>query len=76
MTEKELLKVVNEKTAADMLGMSVHTLQNHRYLGQPPVYMRIGRSIRYRVADIQAYLDECRVMPRGAEEPLWFEWER
>ena len=57
-------KVVTEKVAAEMIGLSVKTLQNHRYLGLPPTYVKLGKSIRYRVADLQAYLDECTVMPR------------
>ena len=63
---EELLKtkVVTEKVAAEMIGLSVKTLQNHRYLGLPPTYVKLGKSIRYRVADLQTYLDECTVMPR------------
>ena len=64
MQENELLKVVGEKVAADMTGLSVKTLRNHRYLGLPPKYVRMGRAIRYRVSDLQTYLDKCTVMPR------------
>ena len=64
MKEAESLKAVNEKVAAKMLGFSVHTLQNRRYLGQPPRYVRIGRSIRYRLADLDAFMNECTVEPR------------
>ena len=65
MSEESLkAKVVTEKVAAEMIGLSVKTLQNHRYLGLPPTYVKLGKSIRYRVADLQAYLDECTVMPR------------
>ncbi len=64
MKEAENMKVVNEKVAAKMLGFSVHTLQNRRYLAQPPWYVRIGRNIRYRVADLEKFLEECTVEPR------------
>ena len=65
MSEESLkAKVVTEKVAAEMIGLSVKTLQNHRYLGLPPTYVKLGKSIRYRVADLQAYLDECTVMSR------------
>ena len=67
MKEAESMKAVNEKVAAKMLGFSVHTLQNRRYLGQPPRYVRIGRSIRYRLADLEAFLNECTVEPRTVE---------
>ncbi len=65
MKEAESLKAVNEKEAAKMLGFSVHTLQNRRYLGQPPRYVRIGRSIRYRLADLDAFMNECTVEARS-----------
>ena len=64
MNETESMKAVNEKVAAKMLGFSVKTLQNRRYLAQPPRFVRIGRSIRYRVADLEAFLNECTVEPR------------
>ena len=65
MSEESLkAKVVTEKVAAEMIGLSVKTLQNHRYLGLPPTYVKLGKSIRYRVADLQTYLDECTVEPR------------
>ena len=64
MKETENMKVVNEKVAAEILGFSVHTLQNRRYLAQPPKYVRIGRNIRYRIADLEEFLNECTVEPR------------
>ena len=65
MSEESLkAKVVTEKVAAEMIGLSVKTLQNHRYLGLAPTYVRMGRSIRYRVSDLQTYLDKCTVEPR------------
>ncbi len=67
MKEAESMKAVNEKVAAEIVGLSVHTLQNHRYLGLPPKYLRLGRNIRYRIADLEEYLDECTVEPRTVE---------
>ena len=57
------LKAVNERDAAAMLGWSVKTLQARRYRGEPPRYYKVGRSVRYLVSDLQAYLESCLVEP-------------
>ena len=64
MKVAENMKAVNEKVAAEIVGLSVHTLQNHRYLGLPPKYLRLGRNIRYRITDLEEYLNACTVKPR------------
>ncbi len=58
-----LLKVLSEREAADMLGWSVKTLQARRYRGEPPRYCKVGRSVRYRVNDLQTFLENCLVEP-------------
>lgn len=58
-------QVVNEKTAAAYLGLAVQTLRNRRFNRLPPNYFKIGRSVRYRVADLEAYLSSCRVNVSG-----------
>lgn len=57
------LRTITEKEAAIFLGWSIRTLQNRRWKGLPPQYLRLGRSIRYRLSDLQAYLDACAVEP-------------
>jgi len=54
-------QVVNEQDAADFLGLAVQTLRNRRFTRQPPNYLKLGRSVRYRVEDLESYLNECRV---------------
>lgn len=61
-------KLLTEKQAGELLGWSTATLQNRRWKGQPPSYVRLGRSIRYRIEDIEAFLDEHTVEPRQHEE--------
>ena len=55
----------NEQQTADFLGgWSVKTLQRRRWLRQEPAYLKVGRLIRYRMSDLQAFLDKCRIEPR------------
>lgn len=58
------LTTCSEHEAAAILGFSVKTLQKRRWLGQPPVFLKIGRKVRYRLSDLHAYLDGCTVQPR------------
>ena len=50
--EPEYLK---EKDAAVYLGLAVQSLRNRRTKGQPPKYYRLGKSVRYRIEDLQAF---------------------
>ena len=51
-------KLLNEKEAAKYLGLTTRALQNWRYTGEGPVYIRISsRCIRYREEDIESFVD-------------------
>jgi len=59
--------IFNEKVAAAYLGMSVGYLRQSRmkanqlgYEGGPP-FIKIGRSVRYRLEDLEEYLQSRRV---------------
>lgn len=51
-------ELMTPEQLAEYLQVSPGTLANDRYLGRGPKFIRIGRQIRYRRADILAYLDE------------------
>jgi hypothetical protein len=54
--------------AALLLGLSPRTLEGFRFKGEGPPYFRIRRGIRYRRADIVAWIEARRVVPAcGAE---------
>lgn len=63
------LEVLSTKEAAEYLGLSVNTLAGWRYLNQGPTYQRLGTSrrakVRYRRADIDAWLGANTVVPDG-----------
>jgi predicted DNA-binding transcriptional regulator AlpA len=48
--------LVDEVALAARLGVSRSTLQSWRYTGRGPRYIKVGRLIRYRNAEIEAYL--------------------
>lgn len=48
--------LMDEARLAARLGVSRATLQSWRYAGRGPRYLKIGRLIRYREADVDAYL--------------------
>lgn len=53
-------KLLTEKEAAPIIGLSVRTLQQRRYLALPPRFVRLPctRSIRYRLSDLLAYIEQ------------------
>ncbi len=60
-----MTELVNEREAAAFLGKPQRTLGQWRYLGRGPAYIRIEGHIRYRRSDLDAYIDEHRVVPAG-----------
>ena len=59
------LQTVDERQAALITGFSVKGLQQRRWLGKPPTYLKVGRLIRYRISDLEKFLDSCTVEARG-----------
>lgn len=52
----QVSELLDERTLARQLGVSVSTLQTWRYLGRGPRYLKVGRLVRYRNVDIDAYI--------------------
>jgi len=57
-------RYIEEREVAKILGLSVQTLRNRRFLGHPPPYVKFGRSVRYLLADILAWAETHKVTPR------------
>lgn len=49
-------ELMDEPTLAMRLGISRSTLQSWRYAGRGPRFIKLGRMVRYRRADVDAYL--------------------
>ena len=52
-----LEKLLSEKEAAILLDWSVKTLQARRMRGEPPKFHKLGRSVRYSMTELQAFVD-------------------
>ena len=59
------LQTVSESLASEITGLAVKTLQQRRWLGKPPTYLKLGRLVRYRISDLEQFLDSCTVEARG-----------
>jgi len=55
--QDDLDAAVDEKKAADFLGLSPRTLQAWRVRGGGPRFIRAGRAIRYRRKELLAFQD-------------------
>lgn len=60
---------LHERDAAQYLGCQPITLRAWRMQGRGPAYIRLGRSIRYTVADLEAYRAAHRVETRDSRGP-------
>lgn len=49
---------VDTEEAARHLGLAVSTLEKLRVSGGGPRFVKMGRAVRYRIADLEEYLAE------------------
>ncbi len=53
--------LLTTEEVADMTGLSRETLAQWRSQRRGIPYLKVGRAVRYDAADVQAYLEGCRV---------------
>ena len=51
------MKLLNEKQAAIFLGCSIYKLQRDRRIGSSVPFIKIGRNVRYKLSDLEAYIN-------------------
>lgn len=56
--EGERPAMLSPRQLADYLGVPVKTLYDWRWKGEGPPGYRVGRHVRYRVEDVEAWLEE------------------
>lgn len=57
MSASTLSKLLTPEAVADQLGMTLHTLAVWRCTKRVPLpYVKVGRSVRYRAADVEAFI--------------------
>ncbi len=55
--------LLTEDETAKMLRMAQKTLQKRRCEKRPPAYVRLNGVVRYRLADVKAYIEGSIVPP-------------
>lgn len=55
--------LLTAKQAARYLSISTKWLANQRWQGTGPKFLRVGGAIRYRVSDLELFLEEAVVQP-------------
>lgn len=64
------IKLLNETQASEYLGLSISTLRQGRMHGwrenriQCPRHVKSGRSVRYKIEDLDAWIDQHLVEPQ------------
>lgn len=62
--ESDPMMALNEHEVVLLVGKSVQSLRNDRYLGKGAPYFKVGRAIRYRRGEVLNWLETQRVQPR------------
>ena len=62
------MTLLSQREAATLLHLSERTLERFRVSGTGPKFVRLGRSIRYRLADIEAHI-ASRTVSSTSERP-------
>jgi len=60
------LTVMTVQQASEYLGLAVSTLNKWRCLGGGPVFIKMGRAVRYRVSDLEAFLIDSKTESTSA----------
>jgi hypothetical protein len=50
--------LLTEVEAADWLAWTTRALQRRRWLGLPPRFVKVGRSVRYRLSDVESFVQD------------------
>lgn len=51
------MRLLNENEAAALLNCSIHKLQKDRRTGSDLPFLKVGRSVRYDLSDVEAYIE-------------------
>jgi predicted DNA-binding transcriptional regulator AlpA len=62
------MTLLSAREAAALLHLSERTLERFRVSGTGPKFIRLGRSVRYRLADIEAHI-ASRTVSSTSERP-------
>ncbi|WP_419783792.1 helix-turn-helix domain-containing protein [Maridesulfovibrio sp.] len=54
---------ITEQQVAKITALSLSKLRSDRHLCKGIPYHKIGRTVRYRVSDIEKFMTDCRIEP-------------
>ena len=54
------LTVMTVQQASEYLGLAVSTLNKWRCLGGGPVFIKMGRAVRYRIEDLETFVQKSK----------------
>jgi predicted DNA-binding transcriptional regulator AlpA len=57
-------RYINEKEVARITGRGLQTLRNDRHCGRGLPYIKMGRSVRYSLEDVIAYMEARKIEVR------------
>lgn len=63
---RDIQTLFDTEQAAAYLGCAISTLEWYRFDGRGPAYYKTGRRVRYKLSDLDAYMEAGRVEPRRA----------
>ena len=52
---------LTEKQVSKITQIALPTLRNYRHCGKPPSYVKVGRSVRYLLADVVRFMEQGRI---------------
>jgi excisionase family DNA binding protein len=62
-----MIRLLTQRQAAILLCLSERTLERMRLQGNGPQYAKVGRSVRYRECDVEAWVS-ARVIGSTSQE--------
>jgi len=65
----ENIQYVDEKEVSRITGRALPTLRNDRHRGRGFPYVKLGRSVRYRLTDVIQFMEGRKIKPEGYEAP-------
>ena len=65
MTAKRRSQLLTTAEAAEHLRLKPHTLENMRWLGTGPPYLKLGGRVFYHRADLKKWCDQARQRSSG-----------
>ncbi len=59
---------ITEQKVSEITSLKLPTLRNHRHLSKGIPYIKVGRSVRYDPADVEAFMQKHRIDPEARAE--------